>query len=142
MVSDWLCFQSRSQCSLCSLSANLLAYTYAMFVACLQWACSQAASEQVDALQVWLDASLNADDMPEDPCQLPFPLEMQAIDLGPVVNDAIMLALPSANLCGQPDCSIRCEYICAVSLHLYVVVALHIQITRESNGAVHMQLQR
>lgn len=57
--------------------------------------------------KVWLDASLNADDMPEDPCQLPFPPEMQAIDLGPVVNDAIMLALPSANLCGQPDCSIR-----------------------------------
>ncbi|KAL0032147.1 hypothetical protein WJX77_007724 [Trebouxia sp. C0004] len=58
-------------------------------------------------LKVWLDASLDANDMPGDPCQLPFPPEMQAIDLGPVVNDAIMLALPSANLCGQPDCSIR-----------------------------------
>ena len=80
------------------------------FIARLQWTCSNIASERVDALQVWLDASLNADDMPEDPCQLPFPPEMQAIDLGPVVNDAIMIALPSANLCGQPDCSIHCEY--------------------------------
>ncbi len=74
--------------------------------------CGVRTSRCIFALQVWLDASLNANDMPEDPCQLPFPPEMQAIDLGPVVNDAIMLALPGANLCGQPDCSIRCEYIC------------------------------
>lgn len=58
-------------------------------------------------LKVWLDATLEANEMPEDPCQLPFPPEVQAVDLGPVINDAIMLALPSANLCGQSDCSIR-----------------------------------
>jgi uncharacterized metal-binding protein YceD (DUF177 family) len=110
MVSDWLCVDSRY--TLCSYSAILLSCACAIFITCLQLTCSNVASEQVDALQVWLDASLNANDMPEDPCQLPFPPEMQAIDLGPVVNDAIMLALPSANLCGQADCSIRCEYIC------------------------------
>lgn len=70
--------------------------------------CWAAFDHELEApLKVWLDASLAADEMPEDPCQLPFPLEMQAIDLGPAINDAIMLALPSANLCGQPDCSIR-----------------------------------
>jgi len=69
--------------------------------------CSHSHTEP--ALQVWLDASLDADEVSEDPCQLPFPSDMQAIDLGPAVNDAIMIALLSANLCGHPDCSIRCK---------------------------------
>ena len=68
------------------------------------------------AFQVWLDASLEANEVPEDPCQLPFPPEAQAVDLGPAINDAIMLALPSANLCGQSDCSIRCK--CSVQAPL------------------------
>lgn len=71
----------------------------------------------ISAMQVWLDASLAADEMPEDPCQLPFPLEMQAIDLGPAINDAIMLALPSANLCGQPDCGMRGKYCLCYAMY-------------------------
>lgn len=59
--------------------------------------------------QVWLDASLPEDAVPEDPCQLPFPPQMQAIDLGPAINDALQMALPSTNVCGQPDCSVECK---------------------------------
>ena len=60
-------------------------------------------------LQVWLDASLPEHAVPEDPCQLPFPPEMPAVDLGPTINDALHIALPGANLCGQLDCSIQCK---------------------------------
>ena len=60
-------------------------------------------------MQVWLDASLSAHAIPEDPCQLPFPPEVQAIDLGPAINDALQISLPSANLCGRPDCNIQCK---------------------------------
>ena len=58
---------------------------------------------------MWLDASLPEHAVPEDPCQLPFPPEMPALDLGPTINDALHIALPGANLCGQPDCSIQCK---------------------------------
>ncbi|KAL3161838.1 hypothetical protein ABBQ38_008928 [Trebouxia sp. C0009 RCD-2024] len=57
--------------------------------------------------KVWLDASLPEDAVPEDPCQLPFPPQMQAVDLGPAINDALQMALPSSNVCGQPDCSVQ-----------------------------------
>ena len=61
-------------------------------------------------MQVWLDASLPEHAIPEDPCQLPFPPEVQAIDLGPAINDALQVSLPSANLCGRPDCNIQCKH--------------------------------
>ena len=60
-------------------------------------------------LQVWLDASLPEHAIPEDPCQLPFPPEMPAVDLGPTINDALHIALPGASLCGRPNCSIQCK---------------------------------
>ena len=61
-------------------------------------------------LQVWLDASLPRGAGPDDPSLLPFPLDMQAVDLGPSINDALQIALPSTNLCGRPDCSIQCKH--------------------------------
>lgn len=68
--------------------------------------------EFLTTVQVWLDASLPEDAVPEDPCQLPFPPQMQAVDLGPAINDALQMALPSSNVCGQPDCSVQCKLQC------------------------------
>lgn len=66
-------------------------------------------------MQLWLDASLPEHAIPEDPSQLPFPPEMPAVDLGPAINDALHLALPSTNVCGQPDCSVQCKLRCTAA---------------------------
>ena len=79
-------------------------------------------------MQLWLDPSIGTDEMPNDPSQIPFPREMSAIDLGPAVTDAIILVLPSVNLCGRPDCNIKrkhadvhvasiCPSVCSACLH-------------------------
>ena len=61
-------------------------------------------------VQLWLDPSIAVDEVPHDPSQIPFPPEMSATELGPAVSDAIMLVLPSVNLCGQSDCNIKSKY--------------------------------
>lgn len=75
----------------------------------LQCDCCLATFQQpvVAPFKLWLDASLPEHAIPEDPSQLPFPPEMPAVDLGPAINDALHLALPSTNVCGQPDCSVQ-----------------------------------
>ena len=70
---------------------------------------SEHVSQANVLVQLWLDASIAAHVIPHDPSQLPFPAEMSAVDLGPAVSDAIILMMPSANLCGRPECNVQCK---------------------------------